>query len=489
MTSLADNTTQFLNIQSYKNNNLKKNIKLNFSSDDGHLSTFSGDKACNGIDALASDASSGFVTLNQSFNTVTFNAPVGVIIGDSIAEGHPNTDGRLHTSSGGVDLTKPNVPGQISYHLQQILNINVYDHGIGGQTADQVRARWNRDVLAQTDATLTPTSTLSYKPYFVILVIGINDIFGGRALADIENDVGFMIDSAIANNIRMAVFTIGPHTQMDSTKLSNVKAYNAWLKQKCSTLKEVTVIDFYAFANDPNNDGKPLAGLFADYVHPTKSTYQLLSNKIMQEVFFSGNIPTPTNIIISTQINPDLTSGTVSPPTSVVVNINNEMAYLCELPLKDIVSIPILSTGVLKTIAITILERSLGYGYLSEVSLSNYKTNEAYIRDMLVSRKTIAGIGVFKALVDDGTSTQTLTFANTSNLKRIDGVNVSQTTAGSNFVFNQYALISVTGSFAVGDYLMTSTSGNLTKATDLSTQNPVAKVIRTYGSYAFCKLL
>jgi hypothetical protein len=276
---------------------------------------------------------------------------------------------------------------------------------------------------------------------------------------------------------------------MDSTKLSNVKAYNAWLKQKCSTLKEVTVIDFYAFANDPNNDGKPLAGLFADYVHPTKSTYQLLSNKIMQEVFFSGNIPTPTNIIISTQINPDLTSGTVSPPTSVVVNINNEMAYLCELPLKDIVSIPILSTGVLKTIAITILERSLGYGYLSEVSLSNYKTNEAYIRDMLVSRKTIAGIGVFKALVDDGTSTQTLTFANTSNLKRIDGVNVSQTTAGSNFVFNQYALISVTGSFAVGDYLMTSTSGNLTKATDLSTQNPVAKVIRTYGSYAFCKLL
>jgi hypothetical protein len=37
-----------------------------------------------------------------------------VVIGDSIAEGHSETHGRLHNARGQVDLAKPNEPGQIS---------------------------------------------------------------------------------------------------------------------------------------------------------------------------------------------------------------------------------------------------------------------------------------------------------------------------------------------------------------------------------------
>lgn len=77
-----------------------------------------------------------------------FSMFTGVIIGNSIAEGHPAAHGRLHIPGGGYDLSKPNEAGQISYYLEQLTGLKIYNHGIGGQRSDQIRDRWDRDALA-----------------------------------------------------------------------------------------------------------------------------------------------------------------------------------------------------------------------------------------------------------------------------------------------------------------------------------------------------
>lgn len=313
----------------------KRIIPLTFNSEVGTpYSTYTGDKACNGIFTIDGTALSGwaFVKSNLGTNKIKFNMPVGVIIGDSIAEGHPALHGRLHNSNGDADLTMLNSPGQLAYHLEQNTKIKVYNHGIGGQRFDQIRARWNRDVLAQTDLALVPTSTLPKKPNFVTIVCGINDVFLPRTYADIIADAEYCIDSAIANNIYPIVFNIGTHTSMDATKLTLVKQYNAWLLEKSKRTPNMTMIDFYTYTNDPANDGKPKVGIFADSVHPTKATYEDLARKTISEGFVSNKPPvSPKFINISTALNMNYAMTTMARPMAVLLYINDIPVKFIEL--------------------------------------------------------------------------------------------------------------------------------------------------------------
>ena len=216
------------------------------------------------------------------------SSPIGVVIGDSIAEGHPGAHGRLHADwNGAVDLDLENVPGQMSFYFENAAKIRVYNQGIGSQTAGQIRGRWNRDVLALESAEKMPSRTLLHPPVFAVLVCGINDVFAGRSAKEIETDIGWMIGSAAAEGIRSVVFTIGPDETMDDRKLSVVKEVNAWLADKRNITPSLRLFDFYAFANDPARDGFPAAGVFADNVHPTKESYRKIARRILDD----GMIP------------------------------------------------------------------------------------------------------------------------------------------------------------------------------------------------------
>lgn len=210
--------------------------------------------------------------------------PIGVVIGDSIAEGHPATHGRLHADdSGRADLSLKNVPGQQSYYYEQETNCRVYNHGIGSQTAAQIRARWRRDVLAQADASLEPASTLPGKPAFVVLVCGINDVWAGRSADDITEDIAWMAESAVSNGIYPIVFNIGPDFDMDDGKLRVIKAVNARLEEKYGGSKKIMIFDYYSFANDPGSDGFPKKGLFTDNVHPAAETVRQIAGIVIRQ--------------------------------------------------------------------------------------------------------------------------------------------------------------------------------------------------------------
>lgn len=203
-----------------------------------------------------------------------------VVIGHSIAEGHPGTHGRLHDAKGQVDLAKPNEPGQISYHLELLTGWRVYNHGIGSQSTAMVRARWARDVLGEERPELVPPRTLPEPARAAVLIAGICDITLARTVTETHECFSFLIDSALQHNIRLVVANLGPHPNLVPEQKAAIRALNTWLEARIKAAPGVRLFDFYGLTNDPEHDGYPKAGVFVQTCHPTPATYAQMAGII-----------------------------------------------------------------------------------------------------------------------------------------------------------------------------------------------------------------
>ena len=168
----------------------------------------------------------------------------GIVIGDSIAEGHPALHGRHH---GQCD----NQAGQVSYHLEQRYQTPVLNQGIGGQTCAQILARWSADVDV-------------HSPSFVWLSCGQNDIIlEAQPLETIERHTREAIAKAEAGGYRLYVQTLGYQLNRRDTD-ATVDAVNALYASLQSPA--LTVVD-YAGWSEQNHEMIP------DGLHPSREGY------------------------------------------------------------------------------------------------------------------------------------------------------------------------------------------------------------------------
>jgi lysophospholipase L1-like esterase len=250
-------------------------------------------------------ANSNAVLLNTAYLSDSGNY-TGVVIGDSIAQGSPYTDGRLYAVKGKVvDLNYQNANHTIAKGLETLLNIPIFNHGVSGQITSQIKKRWSRDVLAEEplfgQVPATDTKTLDKKPDFVVIICGINDLMLPSVSAiDVENNLGAMIDSAVANNIKPIVFNLGVRTGLNSpdhvAQLTVLREINAWLSQKKTATETMTLIDFWSFStvNDANS---PNTSVIGDGLHPNANGYDQLAIKIYNEAnlsVYAAPSPTPS---------------------------------------------------------------------------------------------------------------------------------------------------------------------------------------------------
>lgn len=242
-------------------------------------------------------------TLSIPLNAeIITEAPTGVVIGDSIAEG--NNHSRLHSVIGynqvqdkfiyGADLSVQNMEGQISYYLENSLGITVYNHGITSERSDRIKQRWGRDVLAETNDVLTPTQTLDKKPYFAVIICGINDIvFPGRTAQIIEDSLEYMIDSAIENSIKPIIFNLGIRVGITEDQRTMLKEVNAWLETKKNETPGMTLIDYRTFSALADNT--PNTTYIKDGLHPNDLGYSELAKKIIAE----GNLMPVSGVVLN----------------------------------------------------------------------------------------------------------------------------------------------------------------------------------------------
>lgn len=190
----------------------------------------------------------------------------GVIIGDSIAEGHPSFHGRLHNAAGSFDDTVFNQQGQPSWELSKLTGYYWWNHGIGGQNSSQILARWSRDVLA------IPNTTLPQQPYFVWVSIGINDIVQMMDTEVTKNNLLSMAIIANENNILIGFNTIATSNALNQEQRDMQNDINNFITNILPQ-HGAHIFDFNKWLSDPLYPTKVNPLLSRDGTHPTISGY------------------------------------------------------------------------------------------------------------------------------------------------------------------------------------------------------------------------
>jgi lysophospholipase L1-like esterase len=223
-------------------------------------------------------------TQSSSLPSTEGASPYMILIGDSIAEGHPALHGRLHPGLTGVfNPSHVDQPGQLGFELAQRLGLRVINQGIGSQSSKEVRARWARDVLGvATDPddgrgtrTLNESGTLPRAAY---VHVGINDFSLKVPASELKANFVYFAESCQKSGIRLIIDNIGAESDtrwLTPPVRESIQEFNHWLSTEFSKQHpEVLLIDYCSWSTAGTGDvTQPRAEMFADDVHPNQKGY------------------------------------------------------------------------------------------------------------------------------------------------------------------------------------------------------------------------
>jgi acyl-CoA thioesterase-1 len=149
------------------------------------------------------------------------------------------------------------------------------DRGIGGQTSEQILARFRNDVVA-------------LRPETVVIYAGTNDLrsYPKPIQEQITKDsITMMVDIARSENIRVILCSILPATRYDD--YPNIKPsdriipFNSWLSEYASRAG-AQYVDFYSAMADKS--GKMQPAFTSDGIHPNADGYRVMDPLVQSAI-------------------------------------------------------------------------------------------------------------------------------------------------------------------------------------------------------------
>lgn len=106
----------------------------------------------------------------------------------------------------------------------------VLNRGVNGERTDEILARFDRDVLDR-------------RPYAVVIIAGVNDVFQGKPIDVITKNLRALYDRASEAQIVVVAGSILPFN--DATREQNTKMtkINAWIKAEAKKDPNMTFVD------------------------------------------------------------------------------------------------------------------------------------------------------------------------------------------------------------------------------------------------------
>lgn len=172
---------------------------------------------------------SGQTVSSQRPNTV-------VIAGDSITAMHQNVSGTRDAYGGIFYNDTRGYWTWASAFLRHRLKL-VKNAGVSGNTSAQLLARFDADVVA-------------YRPGYVVLLIGTNDMIATTSLATLQSNVTAMLDKCDAMGALPIVLTLPPYSGASTAQLGVLHGYNYWLKTQGRTRRNLAVVDIHPALSD-----------------------------------------------------------------------------------------------------------------------------------------------------------------------------------------------------------------------------------------------
>jgi len=274
----------------------------------------------------------GWLANGTSGDSIAISAPCGVVIGDSQAEGHPARHGRLHPNGASTfSVNYQDTLGTISYTLRQLTKMRWFNHGIGGQTSDQVWARWPRDVLAQTfnPSDGRGSKTLQRKPNTVVIIVGINDFFvHTRSWTVTAQNLENMAQSARDNGIQAVFLNCPGDESANMVQIRKVDSLNTWMASGALQAFGAAVVDYNSWWRDPAyNDNGHGQSLIVDVIHPSAIGYDSLANVI----FRAAKLPVLNKIRFTNELSPLGFSGYSRPAGITIQGVAHTLASAQDL--------------------------------------------------------------------------------------------------------------------------------------------------------------
>jgi lysophospholipase L1-like esterase len=182
-----------------------------------------------------------------------------VALGDSTTAGTPGFESPLEAPPDGAG----NPESQYAYWLTRAHpDWRVLNRGVNGERADQIRHRFNRDVI-QARADL------------VIIVAGVNDIYQGRTAESVQAELLAMFRAARDAGIAIVAGSILPYNTATPEQNSRMHAVNAWIRDDGAQQTGAIFCDTRAAVAMP---GRPdTLASSPDDIHPSPGGYRSMA--------------------------------------------------------------------------------------------------------------------------------------------------------------------------------------------------------------------
>lgn len=185
-----------------------------------------------------------------------------VAMGDSTTAGTPGWMSPIEFPPNG----RGNDRSQYAYWLMQAHpDWDVLNRGVNGERSDQIRARFDRDVLEA-------------QPRAVVLIAGVNDVYQGRPASHVIEQLRAMYERAARAGIRVVAGSIIPYNTATPDQNARMREVNDWIRRQAEADPNVEFADTRAAAASPADPDRLFAS--PDDLHPSPEGYRRMADAI-----------------------------------------------------------------------------------------------------------------------------------------------------------------------------------------------------------------
>lgn len=180
-----------------------------------------------------------------------------VALGDSTTAGTPGFLSPLEAPPDG----RGDVRSQYAYWLMQARpDWDVLNRGVNGERSDEIRARFDRDVLQA-------------SPAAVVIIAGVNDVYQGLPAPHVIEQLRWMYDRARDAGIAVVAGSIVPYNTATADQNARMRAVNDWIRAHAPNAADTRAA--VAAPGDPDRLRES-----PDDLHPSADGYRRMAEAI-----------------------------------------------------------------------------------------------------------------------------------------------------------------------------------------------------------------
>jgi lysophospholipase L1-like esterase len=189
-----------------------------------------------------------------------------VALGDSTTAGTPDFLSPLEAPPHG----RGDVESQYAYWLMKARpDWRVLNRGVNGERSDQIRARFDRDVVAA-------------SPAAVVIIAGVNDVYQGRPASHAIDQLRAMYERAREVGIAVVAGSIVPYNTATHDQNARMRLINDWIRETATREHGVRFVDTRAAVAAPGDLDRLSES--PDGLHPSAAGYRRMAEALLPAI-------------------------------------------------------------------------------------------------------------------------------------------------------------------------------------------------------------